>query len=102
MPSALHFGDDSLSLLNVSCRFSVPSQLASQMCVWFLSSSNDACRTVYAIQLPSGEMRGAPTSRRPAKSAGVSCGEGGEGEKEEGRAMRFMRACVIWLPPQFA
>jgi len=38
---------------------------------------------VYAIQLPSGERRGEPTSRRPAKSAGVSWAKIGRDEGEE-------------------
>src|ERR1041385_508596 len=97
LPSALHFGDDSLSFENVSWRFSLPSQLASQMWRWFLSSSNDGWRTVYAIQLPSGESRGEPTSRKPAKSAGGSWGKEGRAKARISR-MRFMGALYRQSP----
>src|SRR5262245_28177022 len=62
LPSGLHRGCDSFSLLDVRRTCSLPSQLTIHTSLSRLSFSVSALDTVYATHLPSGDRSGPDTS----------------------------------------
>src|SRR6478736_7374252 len=69
LPSGLQRGVDSLSLDDVSCTCSLPSQLTIQTSRLCLSFSTSVVLTVYATHLPSGDRWGSETPRSFARSS---------------------------------
>src|SRR5882724_5995618 len=69
LPSGLHRGVDSLSLDEVSCTCSLPSQLTIHTSRLCLSFSTSVELTVYATHLPSGERCGSDTPWSFARSS---------------------------------
>src|SRR5206468_12119392 len=72
LPSGLQRGCDCVFSPKVRGRFSEPSHFASQRFFGCLSFFRSTVPTTYATVCPSGDRFGSSTSRRAAKSSGLS------------------------------